>query len=98
MKWKTAVIAAVSVLALSSAASAATVEERYNSSCVFCHASGAAGAPKTGDEAAWAPRLEKGMETLVKHTREGLNAMPPRGMCGDCSDDEYRALIEYMTK
>ena len=98
MKWTTAVIAAVSVFALSSAANAATVEERYNASCVFCHASGAAGAPKTGDEAAWAPRLEKGMETLVKHTREGFNAMPPRGMCGDCSDDEYRALIEYMTK
>ncbi|MBA3981106.1 MAG: cytochrome c5 family protein [Alcanivorax sp.] len=94
MKW----MLAVAALAVCGLATAATVEERYNQSCVFCHASGAAGAPKTGDQAAWAPRLEKGMDTLVKNTREGIGAMPPRGMCGDCSDDEYRALIEYMIK
>ena len=56
------------------------------------------GAPKTGDQAAWKPRLDKGMDTLVKHVKEGYNAMPPGGMCGDCSDEEYRALIEYMSK
>lgn len=78
--------------------SANSVEDRYNAACVFCHSTGAAGAPKVGDQAAWAPRLEKGMETLVKHSKEGFGAMPPRGMCMDCSDDEYRALIEYMSK
>ena len=80
------------------AASAATVEERYNSSCTFCHSSGAAGAPISHDEAAWKPHLDKGMDTLVKHVKEGFNAMPPKGMCNDCSDEEYRALIEYMSK
>ena len=74
MKW----MLAVAALAVCGLATAATVEERYNQSCVFCHASGAAGAPKTGDQAAWAPRLEKGMDTLVKNTREGIGAMPPR--------------------
>ena len=78
-------------------AHAASVEERYSSSCTFCHSNGAAGAPLSHDEAAWAERMEKGMDTLVKHTRDGYNAMPPRGMCNDCSDDEYRALIEYMS-
>jgi len=38
------------------------------------------------------------MDTLVKHVKEGFNAMPPKGMCNDCSDEEYRALIEYMSK
>jgi cytochrome c5 len=69
----------------------------YNQSCIACHASGAAGAPKKGDAAAWAPRLAQGPETLLKHTKEGINAMPPKGMCMDCTDDEFKALIQYMS-
>jgi cytochrome c5 len=41
-------------------------------------------------------RMEKGMETLVKHADEGFNTMPPKGLCFDCSADEFKALIEYM--
>ncbi|MCK0536776.1 c-type cytochrome [Alcanivorax quisquiliarum] len=88
---------ALSALLLAGVAGA-DIETRYNQSCVFCHGTGAAGAPVTGDKAAWAPRLEKGMDELVQSTRQGLGGMPPGGMCGDCSDEEYRALIEYMTK
>ena len=69
---------------------------KYDKSCKVCHASGAAGAPKTGDAAAWEPRMSKGMDVLVQSVNNGLNAMPPKGMCFDCSDDEYKALIEYM--
>lgn len=72
-------------------------ETIYNQSCIACHASGAAGAPKTGDTAAWAPRLAQGEATLLKHTKEGLNAMPPKGMCMDCTDDEFKALIKFMS-
>ncbi|MEP5567862.1 MAG: c-type cytochrome [Halioglobus sp.] len=72
--------------------------DKYNKSCAVCHATGAANAPKTGDAAAWEPRLAKGMETLVASVASGLNAMPPKGMCFDCSDEEYQALIEYMAK
>lgn len=85
-------------MGLTAGAHAESVKALYDQSCTYCHASGAAGAPKTGDQAAWKPRLEKGMDTLVKHVEEGFNAMPPGGMCGDCSKDDYRALIEYMTK
>ena len=91
-------VAGLAMVLGTGAASAATVEERYNSSCTFCHSSGAAGAPISHDEAAWKPHLDKGMDTLVKHVKEGFNAMPPKGMCNDCSDEEYRALIEYMSK
>lgn len=79
-------------------AASASVEDTYKTSCTFCHSTGAAGAPKTGDAAAWAPRLEKGMDALVKSSREGLNAMPPKGMCNTCSDEDFKALIEYMVK
>ncbi|MEQ8516853.1 MAG: c-type cytochrome [Chromatocurvus sp.] len=71
--------------------------DKYNKSCAVCHSAGVAGAPKTGDAEAWAPRLEKGMDALVASVKNGLNAMPPKGMCFDCSDEEYRELINYMS-
>lgn len=69
---------------------------KYDKSCKVCHANGAAGAPKTGDVAAWEPRMAKGMDVLVQSVNNGLNAMPPKGMCFDCTDDDYKAMIEYM--
>lgn len=71
--------------------------EKYNKACAVCHAAGVAGAPMTGDAAAWEPRLAKGMDTLMASVKNGLNAMPPKGMCFDCSDEDYAALIEYMS-
>lgn len=88
----------VSALLMCAATAASAVDmDKYNKSCAVCHASGAAGAPKTGDAAAWAPRLEKGMDTLVQSVTTGLNAMPPKGMCFDCTPEDYKALIEYMS-
>ena len=72
--------------------------DKYNKSCAVCHATGAANAPKTGDAAAWEPRLAKGMDALVASVSAGMNAMPPKGICFDCSDEDYKALIEYMAK
>ena len=71
---------------------------KYNKSCAVCHAAGVAGAPKSGNKEAWAPRMEKGMDALVASVKNGLNAMPPKGMCFDCSDEEYAELINYMAK
>ena len=42
--------------------------------------------------------MAKGMEALVASVSNGMNAMPPKGMCFDCSDEDYMALIEYMAK
>jgi cytochrome c5 len=86
------------VMGLSGLAVADEVADRYNRTCAVCHASGAAGAPKTGDTAAWEPRLAKGMEANVASVNNGLNAMPPKGMCFDCSPEDYEALIKYMAK
>ena len=75
----------------------ASVESNFNKSCATCHNSGVAGAPKYADAAAWAPRIGKGMDTLYASTINGLPpAMPQKGMCFSCSDDDLRALVDYM--
>jgi cytochrome c5 len=70
----------------------------YNASCAGCHGTGAAGAPKLGDKGAWGPRIAKGKATLYKNALNGINAMPPKGMCMTCSDAEIKAAVDYMTK
>ena len=56
-----------------------------------------AGAPKLGDITAWEPRLAKGVDVLYKSVINGLPpAMPAKGMCFSCSDDELRDLVDYM--
>jgi len=71
-------------------------DQVYNSNCIACHGTGAAGAPKLGDAAAWAPRIAAGMDSLLAHATNGLNAMPPKGLCMNCSSAELQAAIEYM--
>ena len=68
----------------------------YQRSCISCHLSGAAGAPKTHDVAAWEPKLEKGMEAVLANINNGLNAMPAKGLCFDCSDEQFEALVHFM--
>ena len=68
----------------------------YNSKCIICHETGVAGAPKIGDEAAWAPRIATGMDTLLANAIKGKNAMPPKGTCTECSDADLAAAIDYM--
>ncbi|HSH29350.1 MAG TPA: c-type cytochrome, partial [Thiohalobacter sp.] len=71
-------------------------KEIYDSKCFACHGTGAAGAPMLGKADAWAPRIEQGMDTLMKHAKEGLNAMPPMGTCMDCTDAELQAAVDYI--
>jgi cytochrome c5 len=77
-------------------AAARSGEEVYNSACLACHSVGVAGAPKLGDSGAWSARAGKGIDTLLSSVVNGLNAMPPKGTCTTCSDDELKAAIEYM--
>ncbi|MDH3979036.1 MAG: c-type cytochrome [Gammaproteobacteria bacterium] len=84
------------VAVVETAAAAKSGEDIYNGSCMACHAAGVAGAPKLGDAAAWAPRIAAGMDSLVANAINGLNAMPPKGLCMTCSDDDLKAVVEYM--
>jgi cytochrome c5 len=71
-------------------------EALYQKSCFACHSTGAAGAPLAHNAAAWKPRMAKGMPALLQSVKSGFNAMPPTGLCADCTDEEYTALIEFM--
>jgi cytochrome c5 len=76
-------------------ADAAAGEKLYQQSCMACHAAGVAGAPKTGDKAAWAPRIKEGVDPLVASVIKGKGAMPPRG-ASTGTDAEIRAAVEYL--
>lgn len=68
----------------------------YTGFCTTCHGAGVMGAPKFGTAADWAPRVAKGKDTLYTHAIGGFNAMPPKGMCAACSDDEIKGAVDYM--
>lgn len=95
---KRVILGLVLAVGLTGQAAANDVADRYNKTCAVCHAAGAAGAPKTGVPADWESRMTKGMDAMVQSVDKGMNAMPPKGMCFDCSTDDFKALIEYMVK
>ena len=70
----------------------------YDQYCASCHNSGLMGAPKKGDANDWDTRISQGDAVLAKHAIEGFNAMPAKGTCMDCSDEEIVAAINYMIK
>ena len=72
--------------------------EVYDAVCMACHTTGAAGAPKIGDAAAWSDRIPKGLETLIDHAINGFNAMPAKGGCASCPDEEIAAAVEYLVE
>ncbi len=88
--------AASAAAAVSSASEPRSGEAVYNGGCNACHASGAAGAPKLGDVAAWSERLAQGNDTLYSNAIDGINEMPAKGLCMNCSDDEIKAAVDYM--
>ncbi len=71
-------------------------EAVYNQACMACHMTGAAGAPIRGNEEAWTPRMEQGVETLYDHALNGFNAMPARGGNPGLSDEEVKAAVDYL--
>lgn len=83
--------------AMSTGALANDAMAKFSKSCNVCHASGAAGAPKVGAPE-WADRQAAagGIDGLVASVVNGKGAMPPKGLCYDCSNDEYKAMIEHM--
>lgn len=92
-------VGSVHVAGAAAAASAGAMsgEDVYNKACVACHAAGVLGAPRLNNAADWAPRLDNGFDTVLSNAINGINAMPPRGTCASCSDDDIKAAIEYMT-
>ncbi|MGV7235284.1 MAG: c-type cytochrome [Nitrosomonadaceae bacterium] len=72
------------------------VQTIYSASCSACHASGAAGAPKLGDKQAWAPRIKSGSEVLYNSAIKGKKAMPAKGGNVSLSNEDVKAVVDYM--
>jgi cytochrome c5 len=85
-------------VALLATAGAAMADGRaiYQQACAACHATGAAGSPKMGDKAAWAPRIATGAEALYASSINGKGVMPPKGGRADISDADIKAAVDYM--
>lgn len=92
------VACAAGALMISASAMAADGKAVYDKSCVACHASGAANAPRLGDKAAWAPRIAKGADALYNSSLNGIpgTAMLAKGTCAACTDDDLKAAVDYM--
>jgi len=77
-------------------------KEIYDAVCFACHTPGAAGAPKLGDAAAWAPRIAKGADLLYEHSIKGFmgeaGMMPPKGGRPDFADEDIVAAVDYMVE
>jgi cytochrome c5 len=82
------------------AALPANGEEVYKAVCTVCHGAGIAGAPKTGDKAAWTPRIAQGTDILYKHSIEGFQGqagvMPAKGGRADLTDDLVKQAVDYL--
>jgi len=100
-KW-TGTLAVLSFCLAAQTAAAAEADEfdaatAYQGTCYACHGTGAAHAPVVGDVIEWEIRLEKGLDTLVQNSIQGLNGMmPPRGLCTSCTDENLKGIVEYM--
>lgn len=93
--WIVMVLGFVAGLPLAAAAGR-TGQQVYESVCKACHSTGISGAPKFGDKV-WADLEKKeGLKELAKDAIKGERAMPPKGGCADCTDDEVRAAVKYM--
>ncbi len=97
---KSIIAAAVAATFMISGQAMADGEATYKKTCFACHDFGSAGAPTVGDNAAWAPRIAKGMDMLKQHAREGFKGdtgfMPAKGGNSALADADVDAAVEYM--
>ena len=70
-------------------------KQLYEGACMACHAAGVAGAPKTGDNAAWQARMGSGIDGMLSSAISGKGAMPPKGG-STYTDEQLRSTIEFI--
>lgn len=90
------VVLSFGILLMAHDAFAADGKAVYDKTCVACHASGVANAPKLGDKAAWGPRVATGVPALVASVKAGKGAMPPKAGAADLKDEDIKAAVEFM--
>jgi cytochrome c5 len=88
--------AQTTTVAAKSAGGAADGKKTYDAACAMCHAAGVVGAPKTGDKAAWKPRIAQGKDVLYGSAIKGKNLMPPKGGAVSLPDADIKAAVDYL--
>jgi len=73
-------------------------EQVYRETCMACHASGVANAPRFGDKAAWGKLIAEGQHVLTAHGWVGVRGMPPRGGRADLSLEEFARATAWMAR
>lgn len=71
-------------------------EQVVQAACIRCHGTGAGGAPRIGDKAAWSQRISQGVDAITKSAIRGHGSMPARGGLADLTDREVTRAILYM--
>lgn len=72
-------------------------QDIYDTSCKVCHGMANTGAPVSGQPADWQDRSAKGIDVVLDNTMNGFQAMPPMGGCFDCTEEDFRQLITFMS-
>ncbi|BBH48671.1 hypothetical protein KU43P_51480 [Pseudomonas sp. KU43P] len=87
------------VAAAAGGGGAKTPDDVIAKHCNACHGTGLLGAPKIGDSGDWGKRAKEqgGVDGLLAKAISGINAMPPKGTCADCSDDDLKGAIKKMS-
>jgi cytochrome c5 len=93
----TAAAPAPQAAAVAAPALDAALQPLYDTYCRVCHGTEGTGAPYSGRRADWEARAATGMATLLKHSMDGFNGMPPMGGCFTCTEQDMRALITYLS-
>jgi cytochrome c5 len=89
-------VASVEVGAPAAPAGARSGEQIVKTVCAACHDAGVAGAPKTGDNAAWASRIKEGFQAMLEVAAKGKGAMPPKGGDASLTDEELARAVVFM--
>lgn len=75
----------------------ARLAQRYEQSCLLCHARPDSGAPLSHHAPSWDTRLQRGLPALVQSVQAGKGGMPAGGLCADCSPQDYESLTRFMS-
>ena len=75
-------------------------ESIWATACFRCHRYGINGATVLENNAYWDQAATKGLDELYKSVWEGkkgeIGAMPPKGFCNLCSEDEIKKSVLYI--
>ena len=92
----TSVAAATAASSAAAGAAADQGKTTYEAVCMACHGGGVAGAPKTGDKAAWSARVAQGKDVLYTSALKGKGVMPAKGGNPAIADDAIKAAVDYL--